>query len=95
MPISPFVLALLQLVQFMPGIIQTVEALHGPGKGKDKLASAVQLVTAVEPTLAQAIGTDPAKQAHVEQVISAVVGVMNVTGMMGKPVSITPAADPG
>jgi hypothetical protein len=81
---NAFVLALLQILQFLPSIIQTVELLHGPGKGEGQARERGEPGDGDRADDRGTLKVDPAKQAHVERVINTTVAILNATGKMSQ-----------
>lgn len=75
----PFVLLLLQLLPYLPGIIRAVESIHGDtsGKGAEKLQSAVSLVQAVVPAVVDHLKNEPENTPKLESLIGTVVAGIN------------------
>lgn len=77
-----FFLLLLQILPYLPGLVRTVESIHGAGNGQAKLASAIQLIGAVVPAVSLAIANSPDNQSRLETVIGSLVAALNAAGTM-------------
>lgn len=93
---TAFLTLLPTLLDLLPSIIKFIEALHGPGNGATKLASAVSLAQQLVPEIAPHLTNDPAKIDTVNKLISFGVGVLNATGQLPASTSapmVQPARD--
>lgn len=88
-----FVLLLVQVLPLIPGIVRAVELIHGAGNGQAKLKSALGLVGAVVPAVAEHVAADPAHGSTLERVISAVVAALNAAGSWAGAAALPAPAD--
>lgn len=73
----PFILLLLKLLPYLPTVIKTVEAIHGPGNGPTKLDTAVTLLQAVVPAVTEHLKAEPANTDKLSSLIGTVVAGLN------------------
>lgn len=74
----PFVAILLQLLPYLPAVLRMVESIHPlPGKGAEKLKTAVSVIQAVVPEVVAHLQNEPANKPKLESLIGTVVAGLN------------------
>lgn len=75
---SAFVLLLLQLLPYLPAVIHLAEQIHPfPGKGAEKLNTAVGLLGAVVPEVITHLQAEPANLPKLQSALGTIVAGLN------------------